>query len=230
LKKIAIVQSNYIPWKGYFDLIAAVDEFILLDDAQYTRRDWRNRNKIKTPQGIQWLSVPIIAKGKFTQKIHEAEIYGNEWATLHWKTLTRNYSQSAHFKELAEWLEPSYLSERYSNLSELNRKFILTICNYLEIKTQITNSSDYQLEGDKTERLVNLCIQAGGQEYVSGPAAKSYLEEELFHQKQVGLTWFNYDSYPEYPQLWGKFVHNVTVLDLLFNCGKKSVDFMRYVL
>ena len=126
LKKVAIVQGNYIPWKGYFDLIAAVDEFILYDDVQYTRRDWRNRNQIKTPHGVQWLTVPTLVKGKYLQKIRETEIDGAVWAHAHWKTLTQNYRRAPHFDEIAEWLAPFYLEGTYSHLSPLNRRFLIS--------------------------------------------------------------------------------------------------------
>lgn len=113
MKKVAILQSNYIPWKGYFDLIGAVDEFILYDDMQYTRRDWRNRNQIKTPQGVQWLTVPVRVKGKYEQKIRDTEIDGSDWAVAHWKALVQNYARAPHFAEIAAWLEPLYLSGSY---------------------------------------------------------------------------------------------------------------------
>jgi len=229
MKKVAIVQSNYIPWKGYFDMIAAVDEFILYDDMQYTRRDWRNRNQIKTPQGIQWLTIPVQVKGKYHQKIRETEIEGSDWAAAHWKTLVQNYRRTPHFAEITEWLEPLYLNESYSHLSQLNRRFIEAICNYLSIKTVITDSWDYRLVDGKTERLVDLCIQTGATEYVSGPAAKGYVDEQVFVDNGIGLTWFDYGGYPEYPQLWGEFIHGVTILDLLFNCGKDSSRYMMYV-
>jgi WbqC-like protein family. len=230
MKKIAIVQSNYIPWKGYFDLIAAVDEFILYDDMQYTRRDWRNRNQIKTPQGVQWLTVPVRVKGRFHQKIRDTEIDGHDWAAHHWKTLAQNYRRAPYFTALSEWLEPLYLaSEPATYISELNRRFIEAICRYLGISTKITSSSDYQLVDGKTERLAHLCIQAGGSEYVSGPAAATYLDERVFSEMDIKLTWFDYVGYPEYPQLWGGFVHGVTILDLLFNCGPDSARYMKYV-
>lgn len=149
MKKIAILQSNYIPWKGYFDLIAAVDEFILYDDMQYTRRDWRNRNQIKTPQGVQWLTVPVLVKGKYHQKIRETRIDGNEWAAMHWKALVQNYRRAPHFEEIAKWLEPLYTSGNYSHISELNRRFIESICEYLGIGTSITNSWNYNLTDGK---------------------------------------------------------------------------------
>ena len=191
MKKVAILQSNYIPWKGYFDMIAAVDEFILFDDMQYTRRDWRNRNKIQTPQGPQWLTVPVLVKGKYHQKIRETEIDGVEWAAAHWKALVQNYRRAPHFEEIGSW--------------------------------------DYAMREGKSERLADLCEQAGGSEYISGPAARDYIENAVFEEKNIKLTWFDYGGYPEYPQLWGKFSHQVTILDLLFNCGKEAHRYMRYV-
>jgi hypothetical protein len=218
MKKVAILQSNYIPWKGYFDLIAAVDEFIIYDDMQYTRRDWRNRNQIKTPQGLQWLTVPVKVKGKYHQSIRETTIDGTAWAEKHWQALKQNYRRSPYFLEIAEIFEPIYMnSHNITMLSSLNRTMIDVICHYLGIDTTISNSRDYSLTDGKTERLADLCIQAGGKEYISGPAAKGYIEEEIFVQREIKLSWFDYNDYPEYPQLWGEFSHNVTILDMLFN-------------
>lgn len=229
MKKVAIVQSNYIPWKGYFDMIAAVDEFILYDDMQYTRRDWRNRNQIKTPQGVQWLTVPVKVKGKYHQTIRETEIEGTQWATDHWKALAQNYRRASFFAEVADWLEPLYVEESPSHLSVLNRQLIEAICAYLGITTTISNSWNYLLSEGKTERLAKLCISAGGSEYISGPAAKDYIDESIFAEYGIKLTWFDYVGYPEYPQLWGEFAHGVSILDLLFNCGKDASRYMRYV-
>jgi hypothetical protein len=226
MKKVAILQSNYVPWKGYFDMIAAVDEFILYDDMQYTRRDWRNRNQIKTPQGVQWLTVPVLVKGKYHQKIRETEIDGADWAAAHWKALVQNYRRAPHFAEIAAWLEPVYRAETFTHISQLNRRLIAAICDYLAIQTTISNSWDYTLVDGKTERLVDLCVQAGGAEYISGPAARSYVDDKAF--ADIKLTWFDYAGYPEYPQLWGSFTHGVTILDLLFNCGRDAPRYMRY--
>lgn len=229
MKKIAILQSNYIPWKGYFDMIAAVDEFILYDDMQYTRRDWRNRNQIKTPQGVQWLTVPVQVKGKYHQTVRETEIDGADWAEVHWKTLIQNYRRAPHFAEIAAWLEPLYLHASYSHLSVLNRALTEAVCRYLGITTTISNSWDYRMIEGKTERLADLCAQAGGTEYISGPAARDYIEETFFAERNITLTWFDYAGYPEYPQQWGEFTHGVTVLDLLFNCGKEAPRYMRHI-
>lgn len=230
MKKIAIVQSNYIPWKGYFDLIALVDEFVLFDDMQYTRRDWRNRNQIKTPQGAQWLTVPVVVKGKYTQRILDTEIDGTDWAALHWKAFEQNYRRAPYFDEVAAWLAPVYLSaDLPTHLSKLNLRLIEAICAQLGIDTRITSSSDYVLAEGKTERLADICVQAGASEYISGPAARDYVDASVFADRNVALTWFDYSGYREYPQLWGEFTHGVTVLDLLFNCGTEAPAFMRYV-
>jgi hypothetical protein len=121
-KRVAILQSNYIPWKGYFDLIAGVDEFILYDDMQYTRRDWRNRNQIKTPQGLTWLTVPVQVKGKYHQSIRDTRINGDEWAQTHWKSITQNYRKTAHFGSVSDLLEPIYCQQKHTHLSSLNRR------------------------------------------------------------------------------------------------------------
>jgi len=226
MKRVAIVQSNYIPWKGYFDLIASVDEFILYDEAQFTKNDWRNRNKIKTPKGVEWLSIPVGQD--IRRRIRDVEVADRGWQDKHWKTLEANYRRAAHFAEVAQVLEPLYLRHRQSNLSALNREFIEAICRYLGIATPIRDCWDYQLVAGKTERLVSLAAQAGAGEYVSGPSARSYLDEGLFAARGIRLAWFDYAGYPEYPQLWGAFTHEVSILDLLFNCGKAAPRYMRF--
>jgi hypothetical protein len=229
LKKVAILQSNYIPWKGYFDLIAYVDEFVLLDDVQYTRRDWRNRNKIKTPRGEQWLSVPVQIKGKYLQKINEAKIDGKEWQKSHWRIIKENYSNAEFFHEIESWLEPLYINNYFSNLSKMNRDFIEAICAYLSINTIISNSSDYELVDGRIDRLINICKQSGATQYISGPSAKEYIDDKLFKSNNIKLCWFDYSGYPEYTQLWGEFKHDLSIIDLLFNCGKDAPNYMRYV-
>lgn len=229
MKRVAILQSNYIPWKGYFDMIAAVDEFVLFDDMQYTRRDWRNRNQIKTPQGVQWLTVPVDAKGKYHQTIRDTRIVGTSWAGDHWKILLQNYRRSPHFEEIARWLEPLYLGWNQYELSTLNRRFLEAVCSYLGIRTRITNSWDYEVIAGKTERLAALCQQAGGTEYISGPSARNYVDPAVFERARICLTWFDYSGYPEYPQQWGEFTHGVSILDLLFNCGPESARYMKHV-
>ena len=224
-KKVAILQSNYIPWKGYFDLIASVDEFILYDDMQFTKNDWRNRNLIKTPQGTQWLSIPT---GKsINRRIRDVELTDHTWQIKHWKSILCNYKRSPYFSQVSLWLKDIYLEETHISLSEANRRFIDSICCYLEIGTIIRNSREYELADGKTERLVDLCIQACADEYITGPSARNYINSNLFHEKGISLTWFDYSNYPEYSQQWNGFTHEVTILDLLFNCGKSAVNYMK---
>jgi hypothetical protein len=141
----------------------------------------------------------------------------------------QNYRRAPHFGEVADWLEPIYTAESFTHLSSLNRRLTEAGCAYLGIDTVIRNSWDYKLLDGKTERLADLCAQAGGTEYVSGPAAKDYVDEAVFTGLGIKLTWFDYAGYPEYPQLRGEFTHGVTILDLLFNCGKEAHRYMRYV-
>jgi hypothetical protein len=229
MKKVAILQSNYIPWKGYFDLIAAVDEFILYDEMQYTKRDWRNRNQVKTPQGLKWITVPVKVRGRYFQKINDTEIDGDGWAQDHWRSIVANYKKAPNFVEVSEWLSPFYLERKYEYLSDLNKDLIVAICENLGINTKISSSTDYELVDGQSERLVSLCKQAGGREYISGPSAKNYIDEAVFTDLDVKLTWFDYEGYPEYPQLWGDFIHTVSIIDLIFNCGAKAPLYMKNV-
>jgi hypothetical protein len=228
-KKIAILQSNYIPWKGYFDLISSVDELILFDKMQFTKRNWRNRNLILTPLGLQWLTIPVVTKGRYLQAINETEISDENWGEDHWKALVMNYSKSPFFKEITTWLEPLYLNYSFNYLSDINRLFIEAICKYLEINTRISTLSNYSLVEGKNERLIDLCKQAGANEYISGPAAQDYIDQGLFSENGVKLTWFDYGGYPEYRQLSDFFIHGVSILDLLFCCGRDSHLYMKNV-
>lgn len=216
MKKIAILQSNYIPWRGYFDLISKVDEFVIYDDVQFTKNDWRNRNKIKTTKGTEWITIPVGQNIK--RKIKDVVINSN-WQKKHWKTLKMNYSKAIFFKEISQLLEPLYLNKEYKLLSEVNITFIKKICEYLDINTKITDSSNYISVKGQTENLINICIQAGATEYISGPSAKKYIDENLFKKNDIKLSWINYSNYKIYNQLWGDFAHDLSIVDLLFNIG-----------
>jgi len=226
-KKIAILQSNYIPWKGYFDLINMVDEFILYDDMQYTRRDWRNRNKIKTSQGLQWLSIPVEVKGKYFQAIKETKISEADWGKKHWQSIRLNYSKAPYFQDYQEQFESLYLETTTEYLSEINYAFLKTINAILGIKTPIRWSSDFDLLEGKSERLLGICQDCNATEYVSGPAAKDYLDESLFQEANIDVSWMDYSGYREYHQLYPPFEHGVSVLDLIFNEGPNASRFMK---
>lgn len=225
-KKVAILQSNYIPWKGYFDLINMVDEFILYDDMQYTRRDWRNRNKIKTKDGLVWLSIPVNSRGNYFQRIKEITISEPTWNVKHWKTIVHNYSGARYFNEYKEIFKGLYLGLTESCLSQINYQFIRVICDILGIQTKISWSMDYYLIEGKTERLINLCRQTGASEYISGPTAKGYLNEEQFGEAGIILRYIDYSGYPEYKQLFPPFQHHVSILDLIFNEGPNAPKYM----
>lgn len=225
-KRVAILQSCYIPWKGYFDLMNSVDEFILFDDMQYTRRDWRNRNKVVSPSGVQWLTIPVQVKGKYTQAIKDTLVADSSWCARHWKTLCFCYGGAPFFAPCAEILEPLYLASTETHLSQINRRFLEAIAELLRITTKLTWSMDYELVDGKTERLVDLCRQARATEYLSGPSARGYIDEDAFRTAGIAVKWMSYDGYAEYPQRQEPFVHGVSVLDLLFNTGAEAPRYM----
>jgi hypothetical protein len=204
-----------------------VDEFILYDDVQYTRRDWRNRNKIRTANGAQWLSIPVEVKGKYLQKINEAKISDANWGKEHWSTIKHNYAKAPNFKEFKDIFEEIYLNYTENSLSLINYKFLTAINEILGIKTKISWSNDYELLEGKTERLLGLCKAAKATEYISGPLAKDYLDQKLFEQENIKVSWMDYSNYPEYKQLYTGFDHYVSIIDMLFNLGQDTTKFMK---
>jgi WbqC-like protein family len=226
-KRVAIVQSNYVPWRGYFDLIASVDEFILLDDAQYTRRDWRNRNKIKTSQGSRWLTIAVEVSGRYTQSIYDTQVAEPDWAKRHWDIIRQHYARAAGFQELGGFVEELYASVPGPGLTHVNRHFLERITSRLGIDTPLTLSIDYEPQGVKTERLLDLCLKAGATEYVSGPAARAYLEEERFNERGISVSWFEYGPYAEYDQIYPPFDPQVSILDVLLCAGGQAAHMVR---
>jgi hypothetical protein len=222
VKRAAIVQSNYIPWKGYFDMIASVDEFVLFDDAQYTRRDWRNRNKIKTREGPVWLSVPVEVSGKYLQRICETRISEPGWQERHWRTITHCYARAPSFRDYGPRLQAIYEGATDPLLSNVNRHLLTGICELLGIRTRLSWSMDYEVQAGKTERLVGICRQLGASEYLSGPSARGYLDENLFAQAGIAVRWMDYSQYPEYPQLFPPFAPDVSIVDLILNTGGEA--------
>jgi len=229
LKRVAIVQSSYIPWKGFFDLIRAVDEFILLDDVQFTKRDWRSRNRIKTREGLAWLTIPVHTKGKSTQLIQETQISDPGWAVRHWQTIQRAYARAPFFQHYAGAIEPLYARPVSDRLSAVNHSFIAAIARALGIQTPLSWSSDYDPRPGRNERLIDICVKTGATEYVSGPSARVYLDEAAFAKAGIAVRFADYGGYPEYPQLHPPFEHAVTALDLLFCTGPRAIDYMKDV-
>jgi hypothetical protein len=227
-KRVAIVQSSYIPWKGYFDLIRSVDEFVLYDDMQFTKRDWRSRNRIKTANGPLWLSVPVEVKGRFEQRICDAQVAGHAWADKHWASLRHAYGKAPHFPQYAREVEEAYAAcARETHLSRINWLLTTMTCRLLGIDTPITWSMDYPQMAGKTERLLSICQAAGANRYLSGPAARDYMELDVFEREGIAVDFADYSDYPEYPQAHPPFEHAVTALDLLFNTGPDATRYMK---
>lgn len=226
--KVAISQSNYIPWKGYFDSIQAVDTFILYDDVQFTKRDWRSRNRIKTKEGVQWLTIPVEVKGKFDQRIRDARVSDSSWAERHWKTISLHYSRAAYFADFQTVFEKMYeQASKLNFLSDINLLFIQSVCEILEIKTRLRQSSEFDLVDGRTNRLVEICRQLGATDYFTGPSAKNYIEKTLFDQANIQLHYFDYSGYPAYRQLHGEFLHEVSIIDLLLNEGPQAKRYLK---
>ena len=224
--RVAILQSNYIPWKGYFDIIGSVDAFVLYDDMQYTKNDWRNRNKIKTQNGLQWLSIPVRQES-LHQKINETKITDAKWNVNHWRTISQSYAKAPHFKAQKEWLEALYMGATSESISEINRHFIDAINEKLGIKTKIYDSREFVLAEGKSERLLALCQELGATTYLSGPAASDYLDESIFKEAGIAVEWMNYGGYQEYHQLFPPFEHGVSVIDLILNEGDNAKNFLK---
>jgi hypothetical protein len=225
--RTAIVQSNYIPWKGYFDLINHVDHFVLLDEVQYTRRDWRNRNRIKTASGPRWISIPVQTRGRYEQRIDETRIADAGWRRSHWSAIEQAYRAAPHFASVAAALEPLYAELDAELLSEVNFAFLCQLRDMLGIDTPITWSTDYETRADRSQRLLDICLATGATEYVSGPLARDYLDVAAFAAAGVAVAWFDYTGYPPYPQLHGAFEHGVSAIDLLFCAGPDSRRFLK---
>ncbi len=223
-KVVAILQPNYIPWKGYFDMIRSVDEFILLDDVQYTH-DWRNRNLIKTPNGPQWLSIPVRVRS-LKDRINEIQVSDSTWKRKHLMNLVHNYSKSGYFKHYYDWLRELFLGHEETNLSRINYRFISAINDVLGITTPVTWSSDYNVQAVNEERVLKLCKKANASVYLSGPSARDYLHEEYFNEAGIEINWMEYSGYPEYPQLFPPFEHRVSIIDLLFNVGPEAKHYL----
>lgn len=220
-RRVAIIQSNYLPWKGYFDIIHDVDLFVFHDDLQYTKDDWRNRNRIKTAAGLRWLTIPV---GRNENRlICDVKLPTTRWAEEHWRALQGAYSGAPYFRDYAPFFEDILRGGQWTTLSELNQTLIRRISReLLGLKTVFADSRAYGLTAHKQERVLELLRKTGAVNYVSGPAAKAYLDEKSVATIGVQMMWKDYAGYPEYPQCHPPFEHAVSVVDLLFHAGPQS--------
>jgi len=232
VRKIAILQSNYIPWLGYFDIIHSVDAFVVLDDVQYTKNDWRNRNKLRVAQGTQWLTVPILTHGRAHQKICEARIKNEtKWFRKHFRTIECNYARASYYRAYSALLRECYLEREWELLSELNMFLIKSILGWLGIGTEIIDSRELNVidlspEDPRSDRVLQICRKLGATDYLSGPAAKAYLNLDMFEKAGIKLHFMDYSGYPEYSQQFPRFEPQVSVLDLILNCGPHAPQYI----
>ena len=221
---VAVLQSSYIPWRGYFDLIHDADVFVFYDDVQYTVNDWRNRNRIKTANGVVWLTIPVGNQND--RRICDVELKDNSWMRKHWMTIEQSYGRAPHFVDVAGFLRDVY-ARVWPSLSDLNQTLTKTIArDWLGIGTEFRDSREFALDGSKSDRLLSLLQQLGATRYISGPAAKAYLDVAAYERAGITVTWKDYPAYPEYAQLHGPFVPDVSIVDLLMCCGTSAPDYI----
>jgi hypothetical protein len=222
---VAIIQSSYIPWKGYFDIIHDADEFIFLDEVQYTVRDWRTRNRIKTANGSIWLTVP--AGSDRNRLIRDVAIDDSSWQEKHWKSITHSYSRAPYFRQYADFFEELYRARVWTNLSDMNRYMTEKVAReLLGIRTRFTDSSSYSAQGAKLDKILDLLRLSHATRYISGPSASGYLDPARFEELGIELVLKDYSGYPEYKQLYPPFEHAVSIIDLIFNTGPDAADFI----
>jgi hypothetical protein len=228
MKKVAILQPGYLPWLGFFDQMLRADVFVLLEDVQYTVRDWRNRNRIKTANGILWLTVPVRAKGVRTRPIKDVEIDNEQnWQRAHFKSLKTFYRKAEYFDEIISSVSDMY-HKKYRFLIDIDMDFILKVQEYLSIPSKLIFSSSLNSAATKDEKLLSVCKSLDATHYLSGTAAQNYLREEIFTDEGIIVEWQDF-CHPFYDQLWLEkqgFVSHLSIIDLLFNHGKASLDIL----
>jgi hypothetical protein len=230
VKTVAMVQSSYIPWKGYFDQINMADVFVFYDDVQFTKEDWRTRNRIKTAQGPQWLTVPCGED--LSRRICDVRIESDRWQRKHWKSIRQNYIRARHFERYRAFFESLYLERRWTSLSELNQTFTEAIAReILGITTEFRDSREFNLspEKQKEERWLDLLPRIGAGRLIAGPKARNYLDDAALRrvrERGVEIVWMDYSGYPEYEQLYPPFEHQVSIVDLIMNAGPDAPAYM----
>ena len=220
--KVSVLQSNFIPWRGYFDMINDVDLFVFYDEVQYTKNDWRNRNKIYSQQGLSWISVPV--EYSLGQTIIETKIKNSQpWQKEHWNKLENAYKKAPYWNMYKDFFYDVYFNKEWEFLYELNRYLIQHISKeFLGIKTEFADSRDFNSQGERAQKLLSLLLSIGAKDYVSGPAAKCYLPEEEFKKSGINVIWKDYSGYKEYKQIKEPFEPGVSILDVLFNTGEEA--------
>jgi len=228
MKSCVILQPSYIPWRGVFHQIQKADVFVFYDDVQYDKHGWRNRNQIKTPSGLKWLTIPVLSKGNVLEHtpINWIHIDGAQpWPRKHWETIRQSYSKAPYFKEFAPLVE-SFYSQRCELLADFTIASTVALARAIGIeKTEFLRSSVLGIAGSKTDRLLEILTRIGATHYISGPSAKAYLEVEKLERAGISVEWMVYD-YPEYEQLHPPYQPGVSILDLLFMKGAAAGEYI----
>ena len=224
--RVTILQPSYLPWLGFFEQMHRSDQFVLYDDVQFTRRDWRNRNRIRVQEGSVWLTVPVIQKNKYEQSLLETKIDNStSWKRKHLESIRCHYSKTPFFELYFPWCEKTFNRE-WNFLLDLSLETIQYLKGELKINTPLLRSSELGGSGNKSERLISICKQLGATQYLSGDSAKNYISEKDFSDQGIELEYQKY-QHPEYPQRYEGFVPFLSTIDLLFNCGDKSMEFLK---
>jgi len=223
--RVVILQPSYLPWLGYFDQLYKSDIFVLYDDVQYDKHGWRNRNRIKTPQGLQWLTVPVLTHGLGKPTNREVRIKpGDPWQRKHLHALRSSYGKAPAFAEIFPRIE-GWLSKDWELLWELNLAGLHLLCDLLGVVREIRLSSEMNIGGEKTERLIGICLALGADRYLTGDAARTYVDDAAFAAAGIRLEFHGY-HHPTYPQLHGEFAPHLSIIDLLMHHGSRSLEIL----
>jgi len=227
-KTIGILQPSFLPWLGFFEQLHRSDVFVLYDDVQFEKGSWRNRNRIKTANGPQWITVPVLQKGLGSQLIKDVQINTDvPWQKKQIKTITQNYSKAPFFAKYADNLFDR-LNRSWEKLNELNVELIGWIAKELGISTEIVFASELGVYGSGTQRLIDVIKAFNGTGFYEGSAGRNYIDHSLFEKSEILITYQDY-THPTYPQLYGDFVSHLSIIDLMFNCGEDSLEILTSV-
>jgi len=222
--RAVVLQPTYLPWMGYFGMMDETDVFVFYDDVQFSVQSWQQRNKISASQGWMWLTVPIVRK--FGSRINDTRINNStNWNKKHWESIRQSYSKTPFFEQFAPIFQEVYENE-WEYLTDLNTTLIKKIAGILGLQTKTVLSSELNIEGMKTERLVNMLKKIGADEYISGPGARDYIDVNSFEENNIKLYWYEF-QHPVYPQIRGEFIPYLSVIDLLFNTGGEAIRYIR---
>ena len=228
MRRICIIQSAYIPWRGFFDLIDRCDEYVILDGAQFVKGHWQNRNRVRGPAGPTWLSIPVVTADRLGQSIEDVRVSDRGWAQTHWRKLATYYADAPFFAAMGPTLQALFEDAgRCERLTEINEILMRGIAGLLGIETTFVRDTIYDPQGMRTDRVVDICIKAGATHYLTGPSARVYLDETPFTEAGIAVEWMAYPAYTPYAQGAHPYDPALSIIDLLLNAGPGREDLWR---